>query len=1225
MWVPLAAVAAVLAAGFGPLAEDFEAGRVSDAWKINLGSKGSFARFEQRDGGKCLHLFGDHAGAVMVTREPVPDIAYTLEYDFFQPGDEAKGYQAVVQHQRPGGYAYWWLEYGPGRFFLYTYAGGVWYNRWQAQGVPADRWYRIRVRNTPTSVRVWIFDETGKKLLRQSGAIPHDRGEPGPLVFSATGTEKGSWGMKIDNVKLVVTPIAERDDYRHRAAAVEAARKAVAAEGVRKLWRQAAEALKGAEQAIEALGKVDPEDWDAYVKACAVVDDKLRDYAEQYHSRVVARMGKRRGGWVMVDLWGYFDTEAAFLGIAVPAGAPVVEVRGVPFAAVPFGRNCLWQDEGSRSERAVKLGAMAKRVALLLAPKYNGALYGHDDSLVDVLQVELRYEDGRRERVVPVPVGWRPRGPGAVGRPPYSNGQADAFEVVPGHAAKISEVVLCDGAIQAGWALLGLSYQPGTPDELPVMKAARVAFPQPARRAAKLRRSGDEVVIENPSLRLGLSTRRGEITRLESPYFGRALGGQRRSPYFAVQVSDRLIYSDEFRVVDVQTAKASGGVSVTVRLRGPDKIAALEVRVTVVVGDGGETKWRVTMLNRGERPVRARLISPMLDGLDLGPEPTWYFPQRGGAASDLPIEGLSSYGGMAWLQIVDAAGRRGGVYLRCDDTTGVYKIFALRSVRLAANEDEKPLRVADIPKPAHPVKPWRTETGVHMSVQYLPRTLNPGGSCSPPAATVAAHPGDWREALRDYRRWLATWWKPRRGCPDRYRYGFYALVGGAPRDNQRGEQFGSYDWWHLGGIWSIDYPDELKPQIEEWRKQAKRAAAWGQAIGLYIEGMVMEKRRRIAREHGAEWAMMDDEGHYYTYYSRPSNPVWNMCPAVKAWQKWDAWAYSELAKRVPLCAMYVDSLGSRWAEVCYNPAHHHDTPGIWPRGCAELFEAIRQAVMKVSPEIAIHSEEPGCDYMALHEDGSWSHSLWTHLSGDPEYNPAGLNYFRFVLPEFKMYEIPSYRQALWRCKLAFFNGEGLWTNIPDELRRELFTRWMPTLRENAETFLSADVEPAVRAVAPPLYMNRFSRGEKSIYTLYNAGLRTVRAEVVVPLPSNGHVFDLLKLREMTFETGKDGAVLRLAVDPHEVTCFVVCPRVLDVRRQGARLQISLRGSVSGASLVLSAVDARGARVRTVRRAVAPGGFNVDIAGLLAGTSASGLVVRVCEEHDTIDIACIRSG
>ncbi|MBC7289633.1 MAG: hypothetical protein H5T86_16655, partial [Armatimonadetes bacterium] len=349
---------------------------------------------------------------------------------------------------------------------------------------------------------------------------------------------------------------------------------------------------------------------------------------------------------------------------------------------------------------------------------------------------------------------------------------------------------------------------------------------------------------------------------------------------------------------------------------------------------------------------------------------------------------------------------------------------------------------------------------------------------------------------------------------------------------------------------------------------------------LYIEGMVMENKRRIAQEHGAEWAMMDDQGNYYTYYSDAANPVWNMCPAVEAWQKWDAWAYSELARRLPLCAMYVDSLGSRWAEVCYNPAHRHDTPGLWPRG-AQHIEEIRQAVMKVSPDTAIHSEEPGCDYMALHEDGSWSHSLWTRLSGEPEFNPAGLNYFRFVLPEFKMYEIPSYRHALWRCKLAFFNGEGLWTTVPDDQRRELFIKWMPTLREHAETFLSTDVQAAVPAVAPPLYMNAFRRREKTIYTVYNAGLRSLEAEVMLPLPAGGHVFDLLELAEVQFERRNDGALLRLTLRPHEVKCFVICPRLVRFEKKDGQLFAVLQRPSPGASLIATAIDERGVRVKTV--------------------------------------------
>jgi len=281
--------------------------------------------------------------------------------------------------------------------------------------------------------------------------------------------------------------------------------------------------------------------------------------------------------------------------------------------------------------------------------------------------------------------------------------------------------------------------------------------------------------------------------------------------------------------------------------------------------------------------------------------------------------------------------------------------------------------------------------------------------------------------------------------------------------------------------------------------------------------------------------------------------------------------------------------------------------------------------MKVNPEIAIHSEESGCDYMAMHEDGSWSHTLWTTLSGDEAYNPAGLNYFRFVLPEFKMYEIPSYRHALWRCKLAFFNGEGLWTNVPDKLRQELFVKWMPTLREHAETFLSTDIKPAIRAVSPPLYMNRFRRGRETIYTLYNAGLRTRIAEVRLPLPKGGHVFDLLSLEEMPFERDGDEAILRLAVHPHEVKCFAIMPRLLRATRQGALLEVEISPDAKEGRLLLALVDEKGVRRKVHEVKVRKGRekLKFDLRRLFGSARGKVLLRLISQPHDTASQTAIQ--
>ncbi|MBC7329897.1 hypothetical protein H5T88_06005 [bacterium] len=1187
------------------LTEDFEAGKISSIWRLQIGAGKSFVEIERRNGGNCLHLFGDHSSTSISTSQNIPNIAYTLEYDFFQPSEEVGGYQAVVNHHRPQGNSYWWLEYGPQRFFLYTISGGIWFNRWQAQGIPSNRWLHIKIQNTPTSVKVWIYDEAGKQLS-ESPQIPHDDGDPAPVFFSAVGEQRGVWGMKIDNIRLYITPIEERADYRFRKKFLELARASLSGEDMDKLV-----------SAFNKISSVSPSDWQSYVSAIKFFDTVAQQIGEEYHDKVISKLEKRQNDWVMLDIWEHFNSDSLTLSIPFPFNQPISNVEGIPFLTIPFGRNCLWQDLPSRSQHSIPLNAQAGLVALLLAPVYDVELYGHDDSLVDVLQVELRYADGFKERIFPTPSDWQPPLPYGVGNPPISNRKVKAYIVQPSHSAPISQIVLCDGGIQAGWALFAISYKPGIPSissTRAILKEKRKITPFPAEAV----QTEYGISLDNAYFHILFDRERGAIKEFSSPLIGDIVSFTNPSPLFAIQSEKgELFYSDSFQLGRADIKKLAYGVNLNLTYKGVKELENLRVIVDVKAGREGAMKWQATLVNDSQVTIKVRLIFPLMDGLYLGEKVGWFFPQRGGAVSELPLEGLASYGGMAWLQLLDIFRQEGGgIYVRCDDTQGIYKIFSLR---WSPKEEISPRRVADIPEPAHPIDAWRAKVGAHLSIQYLPTKLQPGESISSPPATISVHDGDWHKALEDYRDWLKTWWKPLRPCPERYKYGFYALVGGAPADNQKGEEFGSYDWWHLSPFWTIDYPDELKNEIEGMKKQAERASKWGQAVGIYIEGMVLEKKRKIAKERGAEWAMMDDKGNYYTYYSSEENPVWNMCPAVKEWQKWDAWAYSEIAKRVPLCAMYVDSTGSRWAEVCYNPAHKHPTPGIWVKGCGELFETIRQEVMKVNPNIAIHSEEPGSDYMALHEDGSWSHSLWTNLSGDIEYNPAGLNYFRFVLPQFKMYEIPSYRHALWRCKLAFFNGEGLWTNQPDALRRELFIRWMPTLRENADVFLSEDVEPALPLLSPPLYINRFRRGEQTIYTIYNAGLRTQFANLRLPIPSKGHIFDLLNLREISFIKEGNEAVFDISVDPHDVLCFLITPKKMDLELEGDKLKVNLSG-VKAKELWVAGVDEEGIR-RDIQRFPLKG-KEIVIEREKLPSNARKLLLRLPLPHSTEDIVSV---
>jgi len=170
------------------------------------------------------------------------------------------------------------------------------------------------------------------------------------------------------------------------------------------------------------------------------------------------------------------------------------------------------------------------------------------------------------------------------------------------------------------------------------------------------------------------------------------------------------------------------GVNLNLTYKGVKELENLRVIVDVKAGREGAMKWQALLKNDSQMTIKVRLIFPLLDGLNLGDRVGWFFPQRGGAVSELPLEGLASYGGMAWLQVLDIYKvDGGGIYVRCDDTQGIYKIFSLR---WSPKEDISPRRVADIPEPAHPVDAWRAKAGAHLSIQYLPSEIEPGKSVS---------------------------------------------------------------------------------------------------------------------------------------------------------------------------------------------------------------------------------------------------------------------------------------------------------------------------------------------------------------------------------------------------------------------------------------------------------------------------------------------------------------
>jgi len=1099
---------------------DFEAAGLPAGWTLHEPAKGHAVIEERPEGGHCLHLFSEEGNATLATAAPVPNAGYVCEFDFLQPANEDGGYQSVFQHARPEGRSFWWLEFGIPRFFLYTEANG-WANRWEGGGYAGDTWLHIRVENAGGEVRVQVTGPDGQPRA-DSGWLPHSPGSPGTISLAAVPNAKGGRGLKVDNVRVYLPPIEQRRDFVARKTAAEAARRALAEPAYAALDAEGAQAVQRIDAALQAVTASDPASIDAYLAALGGVDAAIGAAVDRYRLRLpglVAHLAADYAEWTLLDLDPWYNALSTATGTKLDATLPVLEAEGVPFRVLPFGQNVVRVPEVGPDARPprIPIGAEAAEIDILLQCHATGRLGGQLEFWADGFYVELQYADGKAERLFP-----QRRDTGAC---EFVRDELRAYVVRPGRPGAVEAMSIIDQTGFGEIMLAGVSIEKGSPEPVDL----REPVPPPAEidGAVTLALTGDLVTVTGPTFTAQVSFEGVPTLTSVRDYSGRECL-TRPSPLACFSLDDAPLMPEAFEDFEVRQEGHTVRCKFGTRDRKIGLVAVFTMAPEHEFGAAGGLRLDLRVTNSADG-VRSPLASfPVVSGLDLGAGCRYLFPQRGGCSSDRPLDIQAAYGGMAWMQMVSAwrPEDHWGVGFRVNDSTGLFKYFSMKKLI----DGQEPRRHGELPSPTHIVDCLDLQQGVGMMAQYLPQPLGAGESFDFPSVTFTANRGGLAEAIGTYRDWAKTWWH-NRPTPEPYRKGMWALVGGPPPDD--GEQFGRYDWWHLSPLWTIDYVDNLGEELDFLREQAGRAGGFSQWIGLYIEGMIVEKHRQIGKERGAKWAMLDDKGQPYPYYGTPENPVWNLCPEVPQWRAFDAAQYAEILRRVPLKAMYVDSAGSRYSELCFNPAHHHRTPGIWPQGCGKLFSEIRQATMAVDPECAIHSEEPGCDYMAMHEDGSWSHSLWTAVSGEDAFNPEGRNYFRFAFPQFKMYEIPTYQHSYSKVKLAFFNGEGVWASRPVEAKLiALYKAYMPVMRKYADVFTAEGARMGPATGYKRVFANTFSDGKTTLYTLYNANDRTVWLDMA--LPAQERLTDAV-----TGEAVGEGALEAFRLHPREVRLVVV--------------------------------------------------------------------------------------
>ncbi|MCC6730240.1 MAG: hypothetical protein IT208_12960 [Chthonomonadales bacterium] len=817
---------------------------------------------------------------------------------------------------------------------------------------------------------------------------------------------------------------------------------------------------------------------------------------------------------------------------------PHVIVDGVPFEVAADPTAAPQTGTVELGSVAVALPAGAREVYLLTAaaapplepfgldPKHPRAQEVLDQPEKVVLRIE--YATGPSDDVLPVQA--------ATGEWGMRRGLG-VHVVHPDARRRAVRLTLREGMQTASFAILGVTVRAGAPrvrEPAPFVIASAAA---PGRlRPAHAR---PPAVAAGPLL-VELGGPRGLRWRaLEAPSLPGALACD-PGPVFEVEIGGKSLPTDAWELLGTEPRGAGR------RWRLRNRTAGLSAEVELVPGARGELLMRMSLRNEGARPVAATVRFPVLRGLRLGSAAgTWYVSgRRGGIVSAEAVRFRDPLGEPHPLQMDGFHSPRLGVALACltHDTAARHHF-----VRLA-----------------------KDARGGAWSPEYVEHDIAPGASFHATEAALALRPGGWRAVFDAYREWLATWYRAPRPKPWWERTFAFITRGAGPEswsdprargavqpalDSAR-RYLGLCDYVHLFGwsgsttygMWGdYDHYDETVGGLDYFRGNIARAQAAGVGVGLYQDGYLSSPKGVQVGRHAAEWALEAADG-IPSYV--PEYDAYNECPYMPGWRAHLADVYGRVARETGARGLYIDEYGAtdgRW--LCRARGHGHNGYEIPYAGEVATLAAIRRAV---GPKVALYTEYPPAEVTRTITDGSFTYqALWS--ADAAALAPHFIDLPRFAFPAFKQFHIihyvPTRAGNAWILRFPFFNGESYnlgEPNLPDFDGPSLAfqRRALQVLCAHREAFTSPRPEPLVPTEIAGVFANRFPASKETVWTVYNAGGRTVRGVVLrVPHRPGARYVNAWEGTPLRPTIRSRMAEIALALGPRAVGCVAqVAPR-----------------------------------------------------------------------------------
>ncbi len=166
---------------------------------------------------------------------------------------------------------------------------------------------------------------------------------------------------------------------------------------------------------------------------------------------------------------------------------------------------------------------------------------------------------------------------------------------------------------------------------------------------------------------------------------------------------------------------------------------------------------------------------------------------------------------------------------------------------------------------------------------------------------------------------------------------------------------------YLVGWWEPEYEHKAEyATMARWggdaafKRGVEKVHRRGGRVLCYLEPFIISRKTDLAKSHGKQWAMMDEQGNYYPYY-HTGDRFYLMQPGRgTGWTDHMVAVAERLARDFKIDGVHLDSYGLQWNWKDYHPDRPWaKDPKTFNDGAIDLVKRVRAAMRKHVPDAVV--------------------------------------------------------------------------------------------------------------------------------------------------------------------------------------------------------------------------------------------------------------------------------